>query len=296
MKYLSPCVVRPIIYRVSLADIFVPYALPDRNWVWRAALDVGECPPDGFQPSTFVCRPSTGECDPEETCTGSTATCPADVTSGDQDDDGVCDAIDNCPTIANADQADSDADGFGDACDPCNDGEAAPLIGPALKLGKRGGATSGSLKLRGGMKLAYPYAPAIDPLRKGIRILVEDAQTGRLIDAIIPGGPFNPATKAGWKVNKTHNLWVYRNVGRAVAPVEGITKITLKDLSSTKPGYLTISVVGKRGMRGRGHLPLRVTLVLDSPMALTGQCSEGLFAGPSPAPACVSRTDGVVCK
>lgn len=35
-------VVRPIIHRISLDEIFVPYALPDRNWAWRAALDVGE--------------------------------------------------------------------------------------------------------------------------------------------------------------------------------------------------------------------------------------------------------------
>ncbi len=35
----------------------------------------------------------------------------------DRDADGIGDSIDNCPDIANADQADSDADGIGDACD-----------------------------------------------------------------------------------------------------------------------------------------------------------------------------------
>jgi hypothetical protein len=34
----------------------------------------------------------------------------------DSDGDGVPDSIDNCPNIANADQADSDSDGIGDAC------------------------------------------------------------------------------------------------------------------------------------------------------------------------------------
>jgi hypothetical protein len=38
----------------------------------------------------------------------------------DSDDDGVCDADDNCPDIANRDQADTDGDGAGDACTKAN--------------------------------------------------------------------------------------------------------------------------------------------------------------------------------
>jgi primary-amine oxidase len=33
---------RSIIRRMALDEIYVPYGLPDRTWVWRAALDVGE--------------------------------------------------------------------------------------------------------------------------------------------------------------------------------------------------------------------------------------------------------------
>ena len=36
----------------------------------------------------------------------------------DSDRDGVPDAIDNCPNIANTNQADADLDGLGDLCDP----------------------------------------------------------------------------------------------------------------------------------------------------------------------------------
>ena len=36
----------------------------------------------------------------------------------DTDSDGIPDDVDNCPTVANADQADSDTDRFGDACVP----------------------------------------------------------------------------------------------------------------------------------------------------------------------------------
>lgn len=36
----------------------------------------------------------------------------------DDDEDGVADAYDNCPQVANTDQDDSDGDGVGDACEP----------------------------------------------------------------------------------------------------------------------------------------------------------------------------------
>jgi hypothetical protein len=41
-----------------------------------------------FASSTTVCRASTGKCDPEEKCSGSSATCPADNTSPDGQDCG----------------------------------------------------------------------------------------------------------------------------------------------------------------------------------------------------------------
>jgi len=39
--------------------------------------------------------------------------------AGDSDGDGIPDAVDNCPSVANPAQSDSDGDGVGDACDNC---------------------------------------------------------------------------------------------------------------------------------------------------------------------------------
>ena len=45
------------------------------------------------------------------------------IPDSDSDDDGVPDDDDNCPNVANADQADLDGDGQGDACDSDIDGD-----------------------------------------------------------------------------------------------------------------------------------------------------------------------------
>ena len=42
------------------------------------------------------------------------------VAVADADGDAVCGNVDNCPTVANADQTDTDADGVGDDCDNCS--------------------------------------------------------------------------------------------------------------------------------------------------------------------------------
>ena len=54
--------------------------------------------------------------------------------AADGDLDGISDASDNCPSIANPDQADPDADGLGNACDPAYGGD-----------GRLGGPPSGDL-------------------------------------------------------------------------------------------------------------------------------------------------------
>jgi len=46
-----------------------------------------------------------------------------DACDPDNDNDGVLNSSDNCPMVSNADQADNDNDGIGDACDPDDDND-----------------------------------------------------------------------------------------------------------------------------------------------------------------------------
>src|SRR5438093_1044653 len=86
----------------------------------------------------------------------------------DQDGDGVCDADDNCPLVADPGQADADGDGIGDASDPCT---GAAITGAKLALGKLGApAGDDTMAFKGRMTL--PVAPAIGPVTTGVRGLV----------------------------------------------------------------------------------------------------------------------------
>ena len=55
-------------------------------------------------------------------------------TDTDSDDDGIGDDVDNCPTVANADQTDTDGDGTGDACDSDDDNDGTVDTGDNCPL------------------------------------------------------------------------------------------------------------------------------------------------------------------
>jgi hypothetical protein len=76
--------------------------------------------------------------------------------AGDTDGDAICDADDNCPAVANADERDLDGDGLGDLCDPS---DAALAVRQALMRtvgGRRG--RSGSIAIRGTFPVSAPEA------------------------------------------------------------------------------------------------------------------------------------------
>lgn len=90
----------------------------------------------GRQPSVEVCNGVDDDCDgaTDEDFPDLDKDLIADCVDPDIDGDGVANAADNCPTVANPGQEDLDLDGLGDACDPDIDGDGDPNVSDCSPL------------------------------------------------------------------------------------------------------------------------------------------------------------------
>src|SRR5262249_1146023 len=120
-----------------------------------------------------------------------------------------------------------------------------------------------------------PTTPTLDPLGRGVRVLLSGATGTMLLDATIPGGAYDSLTKTGWKVNAVHTSWTYKSPGTGT---DGIDKVGVK-VDPNVPGAIKFGVKGKNGSYPLAaiDLPVTATLVLDVPTAIGGQCVEERF-------------------
>jgi len=188
----------------------------------------------------------------------------------DSDGDGVCDADDDCPAVADPSQEDVDGDDIGDACDPCIGTAVAAKAALTVKNIVAPAGDEG-IVLKGQLQLA---ATALDPIGNGARVVLVSGDPAASIDATIPPGAYDKVARAGWKVNKAGNAWTYSSkVG-----IQGITKLVVKTVPKT-PGLVKFSATGKNAtfpVDVAGDLPVRATVVLDR----AGLCGDATFPGP----------------
>jgi hypothetical protein len=133
-----------------------------------------------------------------------------------------------------------------------------------------------TLSWRGELILPVPFTPDLDPSTNGVRLVLTQ-ETSTLLDALIPAGPYAGSPPAGWRVARSGTRWTYAN--RSATPANGITKVTVRNVLRI-PGLLKIRVKGKHAALPPGTLnpPIGAVVVLDPPVATTGQCGEAVLA------------------
>jgi hypothetical protein len=191
------------------------------------------------------------------------------------------------PAPAWAQCADGDGDGLCDDVDPCTNLGNVVIGNAYLRLRKVLGNQATRIFFVG--TLTVPSDPPIDPMSNGMRLIVgsttaEDPLVATdTIDVTLPGGGFDPITDRGWSVGDS-GAYLYRDQHGAHA---GIMRALVKQLDS---GQLKVLLFGQAGTYPVPHQPpggtIRATLVVDTPMATTGQCGEATLG------TCLYRNQG----
>lgn len=183
---------------------------------------------------------------------------------------------------------DRDGNAVCDADQACT--SPATVMGPRLGISRLATPPGDdTLAFSGTMQLPFPFSPPLEPVTKGIRVLLADA-AGPVLDATIPGGAFDAGTSTGWKTNAAGTAWSYRNGSGGVL---GLVKVVVKTVPKT-PGLVKFVVGGKNGSYPvtAATLPVTATLVLDAPTATTGQCGTARWDQTS----CVFASSGATLR
>jgi hypothetical protein len=159
----------------------------------------------------------------------------------DDDADGVCNALDNCPGIANADQADLDGDAVGDVCDD----DDAELNQTKLTLKRDASTTNDSSSIKG--KGDFFTTPPVDTLSAaaGITLHVKDSLHTDFMHAFTPA----ECHEGGGKIlcigsDKTFKLTI-----RALKPTPQVFRyvFTLKRVALSGPFNWPVTVTMTNG-------------------------------------------------
>ncbi len=161
-------------------------------------------------------------------------------------------------------QPNGDGDRYADRCDPCTGGP--PIVPSRLQVAIP--PASGKMKARG--RIPLPGVAGIDPVADGLRVRITDIGEAFVFDATAPGGAYERATKAGWKMRK--NGWSFRGPSGGA---DTLDRAVLKVVKGT-PGTLDVRLRGTVGTASP-FLPLTLTVVLDPPFATTGLCGETAY-------------------
>jgi hypothetical protein len=166
--------------------------------------------------------PDDGQPEPSPVPTPTTPPTPAPP---DTDGDGVIDATDNCPTVANENQADIDGDGRGDACDNCAaianaDQQPADACGllviqsMRIAIGKT--AQEDSIAVKGRFDSTVAAAMS-DVAGHALTMTLSKVDGDQLMQVVVPA--------KNWKINRSGTNLAF--VDKTGLLLGGVTKVAL---------------------------------------------------------------------
>src|SRR5262249_30329779 len=130
-------------------------------------------------------------------------------------------------------------------------------------------AASGSFALPAGHTFAD-----LNPATDGVRVVVATDDGTKRLDATIPGGLYNPATRVGWKRSGNGKMW--RFIDQSATPVGGIIKVVIVDQNGPRtPNRVKVGVNGRRGTYPvvASDVPVQLIVTLgDASAAADGLC------------------------
>lgn len=200
-----------------------------------------------------------------------------DVELVDTDGDGIVDSSDNCPTIANADQADADHDGLGDACDTFDnrDDDSDGIANGADNCPTRANANQADADSDGRGDVCDGYEATISPAslaageRKTLTVTLTSRSTGDNLQTAAITAP------AGVKVFSSSQGTVSGNTvslsGLSLADGQSTqVNITVDAACAASSGSWTTSAVAT----DYGEVSNTLTrLSAVQPLGVTGTCS-----------------------
>jgi hypothetical protein len=145
------------------------------------------------------------------------------------------------------------------------------------------------LTFRGRFHAVPPVGLVLDPVGHGIDVRLLDG-TSPVLDAHVPAGAYDHATRVGWTVNRKTTAWTF--VGPPAGAAGGIVKVVLTDQGAKAPGTVAFVVVGKRG-----SYAVSPGVVAGLAFPASGACFEARFpASPPATPSCVLAKTALRCR
>jgi len=176
-----------------------------------------------------------------------------------------------------------------DAASPC---VPEPLADARLVLTKlTGPPTDDRFVLRGRLTVPSITALAGIAMASGLGVTLDDRAHGVVVDARLPPGTFEKATRRGWRMREAGAVW--RWTDKNPSPPGGIRRAKLEYEGKDDRGRMVVSVLVKgHGVGYATDVSPDATVTLDPD---TGPCFRARFPG-APGPRCRSMGGGATIR